>query len=137
MDERQPVDASEFVYRRIPRMYYQAGLPVLFRVIAFRPTSNDDTGLSVFRAGFVAPADTLANLEAGKQKEYYVVRLAVQDLLKLGLTVVPEPDPDGPPGHAVIPELNWPAYQAEKARLKGVQLELAKLASADIVHRPS
>ena len=47
------------------------------------------------------------------------------------------PDPQGPAGHAVIPELSWPAYQADKQRLKQVQLELAKLASAGIVYNPA
>lgn len=137
MDEQQPVDASEFVYRRIPRTYYQAGLPIPIHPAAFRPNSNDTTGLSVFRAAFVQPADTLANIEAGKRNNYYVAQIAVQDLHRLGLTVVPEPDPNGPPGHAIIPELSWQAYQADKQRLKQVQVELAKLASAAIVHQPS
>ena len=137
MDDSQPVDQSESVYRRIPRVYFQPGLPVAFRIIAFRPSSNDTTGLSVFRAGFLNPVDTLANLEPSKRREYFVVRLAVRDLLRLGLTVVPEPDPDGPPGHAVIPELSWQAYQADKQRLKDIQLELAKLATTAIVHQPS
>jgi hypothetical protein len=53
------------------------------------------------------------------------------------LTVVPEPDPNGPPGHAIIPELSWSAYQANKRRLKQVQVEMAKLASAAIVHPPT
>lgn len=134
MDEQQPVDASEFVYRRIPRTYYQAGLPIPIHPAAFRPNSNDITGLSVFRATFVQPADTI---EAGKRNNYYVAQIAVQDLHRLGLTVVPEPDPNGPLGHAVIPELSWQAYQADKQRMKQIQLELAKLASAAIVHQPS
>src|SRR5579862_947909 len=137
MDDSQPVDPSEFLYRRIPRVYFQAGSPLQFRIIAFRPTANDTTGLSVFRAVFVQPVDILANLEADKQKEFYVVRLAVPDLHLLGLTVRPDPDPSGPAGHAVIPELSWQAYQADKQRLKVVFAELAKLASAAIVHQPS
>ncbi len=137
MDENQPVDQTEFVYRRIPRIYFQAGVPVLFRITAFRPTSQDSTGLSVYRAGFLQPVDILADLQTSKQNDYFVVRLAVQDLQWLGLTVVPEPDPNGPPGHAVIPELSWQAYQANKERLKDIQLELAKLATAAILHQPS
>jgi hypothetical protein len=134
MDEQQPVDASEFVYLRIPRIYYQAGLPIPIHPAAFRPNSNDTTGLSVFRAAFVQPADTI---EAGKRNNYYVVQIAVQDLHRLGLTVVPEPDPNGPLGHAIIPELSWQAYQADKQRMKQIQFELAKPASAALVHQPS
>jgi hypothetical protein len=137
MDEQQPVDESEFIYRRIHRTYYQAGLPIPIQPAAFRPSPNDTTGLSVFRAAFVQPADTLTNIEVGKRDNYYVARIAVRDLRPLGLTVVPEPDPAGSLGHAIIPELGWQAYQADKQRLKQVQVELAKLASAAIVHEAS
>jgi hypothetical protein len=137
MDEHQPVDASEFVYRRIPRNHYQAGLPIPIQRAAFCPNPHDTTGLSVFRAAFVQPADILTNIDASKRNNYYVARIAVQDLHRLALTVEPDPDPDGPPGHAIIPELSYRAYQADKQRLKQVQLELAKLASAAIVHQPS
>jgi hypothetical protein len=137
MDEHQPVDETEFVYRRIHRVYYQADLPLPIQPAAFRPTPNDTTGISVFRARLVQPAATLANVDAGKQNEYYVARLAVRALRNLGLTVVPDPVPNGPAGHAIIPELSWQSYQADKRRLKQVQLELARLASADIVHKPS
>jgi len=136
MDEHGPVQDDEFVYRRIHRNFYDASVPTLVRREAFRPSRNDDTGLSVFRAAFVQPVDTLANIDATKRNDYYVARIAVQDLHRRGLTVVPEPDPAGPPGHAVIPELSWQAYHADKQRLKQVQFELAKLASAAIVHQP-
>jgi hypothetical protein len=137
MDEHDPVKDDEFVYRRIHRNFYDANVPTLIRSEAFRPRHNDDIGLSVFRAAFVQPADTLSNIDAGKRNEYYVARVAVQELRRLGLTVVPDPDPNGPLGRAVIPELNWQAYHADKQRLKQVQFELAKLASAAIVHQAS
>lgn len=137
MDEHQPVDASEFVYRRIPRAYYKSGLPIPIHPAAFRPNKNDTTGISVFRAAFVQPADSVTNIDASKRNNYYVARIAVQDLRRLGLTVEPDPDPYGPPGHAIIPELSYQIYQADKQRLKQIQLELAKLASAAIVHQPS
>lgn len=135
MDELQPVDVSEVVYRRIHRNHYQTGLPVPIQRVAFCPNPNDATGLSVFRAAFVQPADTLANIEATKRNDYYVARIAVQDLHRLGLTVEPDPDPSGPPGHAIIPELSYQAYHADKQRFKSIQLELVKLASAAIVHQ--
>lgn len=137
MDEHQPVDQNEFVYRRIPRAFFQPTPPVLFLIAAFRPTANDTTGLSVFRAGFLRPEDTRANVDPARRNDYYVVSLAVAELQALGLTVVPEPDPQGPPGHVVIPELNWTAYKADKGRLKVVLAELARLASTAIVHQPS
>ncbi len=137
MDEHQPVDQSESIFRRIHRIYYQAGLAIAVQRTAFRPTRSDTTGLSVFRAAFVRPVDTLANVEASKRNDYYVAQLAVQDLHRLGLTVSPDPDPNGPAGHAIIPELSWQTYQAAKQRLKQVLVELAKLASAAVVHQPN
>ncbi len=136
-DELQPVDDNEFVYRRIPQKFCNPDLPVPIPALAFRPNQNDTSGISVFRAWFVEPADTLVGVDADKRTTYYVARLAVRDLRKLGLSVVPEPDPEGPAGHSVIPELSWKAYQANKRPLREIQLELGKLASAGIVLRPS
>ena len=44
MDEHQPVDPGEFVYRRIHRTYYHSGLPLSIQPAAFRPNPNDTTG---------------------------------------------------------------------------------------------
>src|SRR5207253_2368721 len=109
---------DEFVYRRIPRSFYRVDLSPPVQPLAFRPNPNDTTGLSVFRAALLRPEDTLANVDAARRNDFYVARLAVADLRALGLTVVPEPDPHGPPGHAIIPELSWQAYQADKGRVK-------------------
>jgi hypothetical protein len=136
MDENEPVDDSEFVYRRIHPNFFDVALATSVQRDAFRPTQNDTTGLSVLRTNFAGPEDAFANLDPGKAKDYYVARLAVRDLRRLGLTVVPEPVPGGPLGHAVIPELSWPAYQAQKQHWKAILVELAKLASAAVVHQP-
>jgi hypothetical protein len=136
MDEHEPVQDGEFVYRRIHRSFLDANIPIPISRGAFCPNHHDMTGLSVFRARFVKPVDILANVEAEKRNDYYIARLAVRDLHQLGLSIVAEPEVVGPPGHAVIPELSWLSYHAEKQRLKVIQLNLAKLASADIVHVP-
>ncbi len=135
MDELQPIDENEFVYRRVHADFFDGSLLISVKSSAFRPSKNDITGLSVFRACFASPLDTLPP-DAGKAKAYYVARLAVRDLAKLGLTVRAEPVSGGPPGHCVIPELTWQGYQGQKQHWKPILLELAKLASADIVHRP-
>jgi hypothetical protein len=138
MDEHDPVNDGEFVYRRVHRTFFNPIAQIAVQFAAFRPNQNDTTGLSVFRAGFSGgPEDVLANLPPEKAKDYYVARLAVRDLLDLGLTVKPEPVPGGPLGHAVIPQLNWPDYLAQKQRWKPISTELARLASASIVHRPA
>ena len=134
MDERDPVDDGEYVYRRIPRIFYDASLALPIQREAFRPTDKDTTGLSIFRAPFAQPLDALANVDPAKAKDYYVARLSVRGLRKLGLSVTPDALAAGPPGHAVIPELSWPAYQANKQILKPILVALARTASADIVH---
>jgi hypothetical protein len=136
MDEDQPVEDSEYVFRRIPPDFFDASLAIAVTREAFRPTKKDSSGLSVFRAGLAKPSDTLANLDQEKAKKYYVAQLPVSELRKLGLTVVPNPIPGGPPGHAIIPEISWHNYQARKDHWKPILLALAKLAIANIVHRP-
>ena len=136
-DELVPVDADEFVYRRIHRSFYDPALSVPIQYAAFRPNQNDTAGLSVFRARFVTPDETLSNVPEAKRNDYVVVRIGVRDLIRLGLSVVPDPDPSGPAGHAIIPELRWDAYNADKRRLKEILSELATLAGREIVHRPT
>src|SRR5438034_982233 len=104
MDENEPVDDGELVFRRIHPTYYNSSLQVPVQPEAFRPSRNDITGHSVLRARFAQPQDTLVNCDPAKVAGYYVARISVHDLLALGLTVKPEPMVDGPPGHAVIPE---------------------------------
>ncbi|MBI2805466.1 MAG: hypothetical protein HYX68_10860 [Planctomycetes bacterium] len=136
MNEQDPIEDGEFVFRRIHRSLFAAGAAIPVWHSAFRPNGNDSTGLSVFREGFATPASILANVDPAKANDYYIARLPVAALRKLGLTVEPDPVAGGPLGHAVIPELAWPAYQAGKLQLKATLVELAKLASADIVHTP-
>jgi hypothetical protein len=64
----------------------------------------------------VEPANTLVGIEPGLRNHYYVAQIAVQDLLRLGLTVVPDPNPEGPLGRAIIPELSWQAYQGDSLK---------------------
>jgi hypothetical protein len=137
MDEHEPVDDDEFVYRRIHRTFFDASVAIPIQFPAFRPNPNDTAGLSVFRSSLGPPADTLAQIDPTKVKDYFVARLSVRNLRSLGLTIAPEPVLGGPLGHAIIPELSWVAYQAKKQLWKPILVELAKLASDDIVHRAS
>src|SRR6266498_235578 len=135
-DENEPIADDEFVLRRVHVSAYKEQITPPILRIAFQPNKNDTTGISVYRERFVKPADTLSGIDALKRASYLVVRLAVRDLRRFGLSVTPEPNSNGPPGHAVIPELNWQAFQVDMARLKRVQVELAALASNAIVHMP-
>ncbi len=133
--EDDPLDDGEAVLRRIPAAYYKADLPVPVAPEAFRPSSQDEYGLSVFREACLAtPADCLKVIpDEEKRKSFRIARLRVTDLTRLGLTLKPDPRPDVP-GHMLIPELNLSSYNAKKARWKPIQFELAKLASRDIVY---
>jgi hypothetical protein len=99
LDESDPVDDNEFVYRRIHPRFYDPALRVSVLLEAFRPNRNDATGLSVVRAQFAQPQDCLPP-DPAKSAGYLVARLVVSDLQSLGLTIEPEPIPGGPPGHA-------------------------------------
>lgn len=132
-DELEPIEEDEFVLRRIHRDHYKTSLPDPVLRMAFEPRRGENDGLSVYRERWVTPAQVAAS--GRTPGAYYVTRLAVRDLRKLNLTVVPAPRSELP-GHAVIPELSWEAQQKDKKRSKQLQIELAKLAGQFIAHRP-
>src|SRR5436853_376798 len=80
MHGTDPVDHSEFVYRRIHPTFFNDALPVPVLFEAFRPTRNDVSGLSVIRALFAKPQDTLAGGDPNKVVGYYIARLSVSAL---------------------------------------------------------
>jgi len=114
MDERDPVDDGEFVYRRIHRSFFDPTAPIPIQFPAFRPNSNDSAGISFFRARFTLPANTLTNVASGKAAEYFVARLSVRALRKLGITVKPDPIMGGP-----LEALTKPLEEAEFPRIYG------------------
>lgn len=106
MDEHNPVDEEESIYRRIHPNFYGPGAPVPILYEAFRPNRNDSAGLSVIRALFALPQALLTNIDPATVANYAIARLSVRALRRIGLTVEPDPLVTGPPGHAIIPELN-------------------------------
>jgi hypothetical protein len=126
MDEQEPIDEAEFVYRRIHPKFYKSSAPVPVLYEAFRPSQSD-----------AQPEDCLMAIDPAAVRGYAVARLFVRDLRRLGFTVQPDRITGGPPGHAIIAELSWNGYQADKKNWKPILFELAKLAGADIVHRPT
>jgi hypothetical protein len=92
------------------------------------------TGISVYREKDATVAAVVS--AAKKPDECYVVRILVQSLINLGLSLTPEDDPEGPIGHYVIPELRLSEYGLKKNELKDKQELLARIASDNIVHRP-
>lgn len=101
---------------------------------AFDPTAQDTTGVSVYREELYRnqPEAILADVPEAKRGTYFVVRVPVEGLIALGLTVTDEPTTL--PGHAVIPELARPGREANRPWANEVQAKLA--AMAEVVYSP-
>ena len=130
------VPDDEYVLRRIPAVHLDPALrhPVA-AAVAFRPTPNDMTGLSVYLASAYPgnPAGILADIQPEERRSTYsVVRIPVAAIRAVGLDVVVEEAEL--PGHAVIPQLTRAAREADKAWANHVQLLLAQ--AAELVHSP-
>jgi hypothetical protein len=132
--EASPVSDEEFILRRIHKNHVDPGPPIAISPAAFRPTPEDTAGLSVYREKHVSPADIDAS--GRKPGEYYVGRLSVRQLRNSGLSVIEDEQPQGPAGHALIPELSLSAYQQDKLNGRERQMRLAELAGRDIVLVP-
>ncbi len=133
MTGEEPVDPGEFVLRCIHRNNFDASQPVSVLRCEFEPKPRDAEGLSCYREQLLS-AEQLAN--SGRSPgACYVARIAVQDLLALGLTVVPTPG--DLPGHVSVPELCYSAFCADKATSKAIQRQLALLASQSIIRQPT
>jgi hypothetical protein len=133
-DERSRVLPDEALLRRIHKNHYKFTKQTSVERVAFEPNKNDTDGLSVFRAAFVSPTD----LVAGARDTYYVAKIMVAELQRFSppLSVIPDSDPEQPPGHALIPEANFVRLKNEKYPSKELQRDLAKIASNNIVYRP-
>lgn len=131
-DEHDPVSPDEHVLRRIFIRHFDSALGEPIQRVAFQPNNNDTHGISVFRELFVTPAE-VAQKGPKDPSEYYVVRLLAADVFTLGLSILPDPQGDQPPGHAVIPELN---PKMDQKRSKELQRGLAKLGGRNIAYEP-
>ena len=86
-----PITDDELLYRRVLRNYCDfACVDVRLRVDrqAFVPSSDDDEGLSFFRAVFVDPEE-VARDKNGELGRYCIPRLSVAGIRRLGLSVEP------------------------------------------------
>jgi hypothetical protein len=127
-----PVQPDEYVFRRIPLVYFNPHNPIPIKLEAFRPTDRDSTGISVFRERFVTTEQIMAGIDPAKRQGIILVRLPVSEIVNLGLTVVPDPDL---PGHSLIPKLNSADYTARKIHWKEIQYRLAVIASEELSRR--
>lgn len=122
-----PIADHELLYRRIPvsQGYYDPAVDLNPSPMAFKPTRDDASGLSVYRAKY-------KTIEAAAQgrpgKSYYVAVLRAGDLRAIGIDAVPQPL-EADPGHAGIagltyenrkrmPYLEWQTLLAEQLCLR-------------------
>ncbi len=87
-DGSELIADHEIFYRRIPAAsgFYDPLVDPRPSPLAFRPTKNDTTGLSLSRAKYTA-LETAGSGRDGKQ--YYVAVLRAGELRRLGMDVVP------------------------------------------------
>lgn len=132
-NQQDPISSDEYVLRRIPkdRNRYDPSLPEPVQRLSFEPSKRDINGISIFRELFVS-AEAVANAGTGVNG-CCVIRLRASDFIALGLTIVPDPQDDQLPGHAIIPELSFQQMKVNKSRCKEIQRSLAKLSGTNIV----
>ncbi|MDW8224283.1 MAG: hypothetical protein RMJ82_15180, partial [Gemmatales bacterium] len=131
--EQEPISRDEWLLRRVHVQYFRPGRFTVISPNAFEPRlrgrAPDTNGISLFRAACLpSPEELLNAITPDKRKDYGVVRISVEFIKSLGLSVVSLPVPDLP-GHVVIPELNASAYAADKSRFTPMKMRLAEAAS--------
>jgi hypothetical protein len=105
---------------------------------AFEPAPKDTDGISLFRRDFVTQ-EHLASVNRHRNG-VRVAQISAVDCIKLHLSPQPSPDPSGPPGHSVIPEMPFVKRTAQtktQARIiNDLAQKLAQIASNNEVYTP-
>lgn len=109
---REDLGDDAFVVRRVWVSQCPEGASGRPPELAFRPSSSDDDGLSVW----VETSDAVTRFGDDPQKQYFVARMRVGDVRKRGMTF----ERSGEPGHYVIPDVNRRAY-ADKQKKSNVR----------------
>ena len=132
-DEQSSVLLDEFILRRIAVAHFDPSLDFSITPQAFRPTEKDITGISFFREKFISAFELAQTKNSGN---CYVARILASEFKKLGLTLKLD-QVLTLKGHIIVPELSRPLYKTNEIQHKIWHVELAKLFSKNIVHRPS
>lgn len=112
------LDDGERLYRRVPNKPDFIDDRQVVLPNAFRPTSMDTDGLSLFRAAFYSgPRDIV---QGARGKSYWVLEFRAADLRAIGLELRVDPRPD-PPGHVLIANIRQDNFKDART------LELVKL----------
>ena len=136
-DQHSPITPDEVLLRLIWWMHYKPKAPIRVRLDAFEPKRDETDGISLFRAACLStPAAALGAFAEDKRELYAIATLLAAEVMSYGVTIEPAPI-DAVPGHAVIPELNIVAFQANKQHWRVVMTKLAELASREIIREPT
>jgi hypothetical protein len=137
--EMEPVTSDEWLIRLVFHDCFKPpGLPISVR--AFEPRSGrspDTNGISLYREACLSDVlITLNPVPDEKRPQYGLVRLPVSLFEELSLSI--QPDPTDVPGHVIIPQINITDYMDKtiKTLIKPKLLELARIASENIIRRP-
>ena len=122
--ESDAIRPSEWLLRRIPHDYFDAELASPIQRAAFRPTDRDVDGISLFREMHLSPKDLSST---GTKAPYVVGRIRASEIERIGLTLLPTPDPTQPPGHVSVPQLNTKSMKINKSESKEYQFALANV----------
>lgn len=126
--ESDPISADEYILRRILNdpgdIDLNLRLPVNRKV--FRPTEYDLDGISLHRELFVTAEEV--SKDGTNPKGYHVVRMPVQELHAIGISVLADPvtDDNALPGHCIIPDITTNSVR------KDLQAKLAELVNLNI-----
>jgi hypothetical protein len=131
-----PISDDEFLFRRIPKStgWYKPGQSPPVNMLAFNPTDDDKTGLSLERAKsdqhpeFMSVAEMVA--QGRSPKGYVVAVLSMRTLRENGIRVVPRTECAGP-GHVELPDLNAANRKSDQAMAMKRALSLAVIRVED------
>jgi hypothetical protein len=129
-DESEPITDDEWLLRRVRvEAFTQKRPDQPLSPNAFEPRVKgrdiDTTGISLYRLSCLRePTDVLVTVPLEKRDQVGIVRVSVQTLKRLGLTVRSEPDARVA-GHVCITELNATDYAADKSKFTAVKEALA------------
>ena len=127
------IEVYEQLLRRIPNnpSFIDLTLRDPVQRAAFRPTNEDVDGISVYREMFISAEEII--LVGTSRYGYFVARLPVEEILEEGLTIIPDPQTGGLPGHSLIPDIKIQDYDSPKGKFasRAKQAKLARIINRD------
>lgn len=131
--ETDPISPDEFLLRRVHMSKFKSANPPVVIPNAFEPMmppkarKPDTTGISLHRESCLnAPEHSLSEIPLEKRGANGLVRLRVSVLVELGVTLIPEKDPESTvPGHVVLHDLRCDEYTRDLKSCKRLMEKLA------------